>query len=85
MRTARTRTESRTGDDRRQQASTKFEAGEARAASSEPVALSGEEETGGPAIGNPKKVESVEDETMDALSALRAAKKRARDEFDDHE
>ncbi len=85
MRTARTRTESRTGDDRRQQSSTKFEAGEARAASSEPVALSGEGETGGPAIGKPKKVESVEDETMDALSALRAAKKRARDEFDDHE
>lgn len=85
MRTARTRTESRTGDDRRQQANTKFEADETRVASSEPVALSGQEETSGSAIGKPKKVESAEDETMDALSALRAAKKRARDGFEDHE
>lgn len=85
MRTARIRTESRTGDDRRQQATTKFEADETRAVSSEPVALSGQEESSGPAIGKPKKAESAEDETMDALSALRAAKKRARDGFDDHE
>ena len=82
MRMARTRTESRTGDDRRAQAGKKFEADEQQAASSEPVALSGEEESGKPVIGREKKAESAEDETMDALSALRAAKKRVRDEFE---
>tara|TARA_R110000765_G_scaffold26526_17_gene64786 strand:- start:1415 stop:2068 length:654 start_codon:yes stop_codon:yes gene_type:complete len=90
MRAARVRTGSRTGDDRRdgteKKSARKFEADESIAVSGEPVALSGQEEsssgTGGPSIGKPKKVESKEDETMDALSALRAAKKRARDEYD---
>ncbi len=85
MRTARMRTDSRTGDDRKATASRKFEADESVPASSEPVALSGQEEPSGPAIGRPKKAESTEDETMDALSALRAAKKRARDEYDGDE
>ena len=85
MRTARMRTESRTGDDRKKQASRKFEADTTATQSSEPVALSGQGETSGPAISKPKKPESKEDETMDALSALRAAKKRARDEFEGHE
>jgi len=93
MRAARVRTDSRTGDDRKsgseKRASRKFEADESLAVSSEPVALSGQEEsgsgTGGPSIGKPKKAESAEDETMDALSALRAAKKRARDEYDGNE
>ena len=86
MRTARVRTESRTGDDRKngpqKKASRKFEADESAGASNEPIALSGQEETGGPSIGKQKKTETNEDETMDALSALRAAKKRARDEYE---
>jgi uncharacterized membrane protein len=85
MRAARVRTESRTGDDRKAKASRKFEADESVVVSSDPVALSGQVETGGAPIGKPKKEEVKEDETMDALSALRAAKKRARDEYDGHE
>lgn len=90
MRTARVRTESITGDDRKdggvKTAARKFEADESISVSDEPVALSGQEETsgadGGSLIGKPKRVETTEDETMDALSALRAAKKRARDGFE---
>jgi len=85
MRAARIRTDSRTGDDRKTKSARKFEADESIAVSDEPVALSGQEETGGPSIGKPKKAERVEDETMDALSALRAAKKRAHDEYDGNE
>ncbi len=85
MRAAKVRADSRTGDDRKTRSARKFEADESIAVSSEPVALSGQEETSGPSIGKPKRAESVEDETMDALSALRAAKKRARDEYNDHE
>ena len=92
MRMARVRTESRTGDDRKGGvggSGRKFEADDSVVVSDEPVALSGQEEdgpgTGGPSIGKPKKVESKDDETIDALSALRAAKKRARDEYDGNE
>ncbi|MCA9274958.1 MAG: VWA domain-containing protein [Phycisphaerales bacterium] len=86
MRMARSRAQSRTGDDRKQQSSRKFEASPERAKSSEPVALSGEEESDKPTIGKPKKtVEKPKDEPIDSLSALRAAKKRARDDMNNNE
>lgn len=83
MRAARTRAQSRTGDDRRPSpASRKFEAPADAPASSEPIALTGEEEQGKPAIGKPKRdIPKKTDEPIDALSALRAAKKRARDDM----
>ncbi|MFK7760206.1 MAG: glutamine amidotransferase [Phycisphaerales bacterium] len=90
MRTARTRASSRVGDDRGDGESAgkvsarKFEADESIPVSSDPVALSGQEESDGSSIAKPKK-ESTTDETIDALSALRAAKKRARDDYEGHE
>ncbi len=84
MRAARTRAQSRTGDDRKQQASRKFEVNPERAKSTEPIALTGEEEQDKPTIGKPKRViEKPKDEPIDSLSALRAAKKRARDDMND--
>lgn len=84
MRMARTRAQSRTGDDRKQQASRKFESNPERAKSSEPIALTGEEEQDKPTIGKLKRVvEKPKDEPIDSLSALRAAKKRARDDMND--
>lgn len=84
MRMARTRAQSRTGDDRKQQASRKFEVNPERAKSSQPIALTGEEEQDKPTIGKPKRVvEKPNDEPIDSLSALRAAKKRARDDMND--
>ena len=86
MRMARSRAQSRTGDDRKQQSSRKFEASPERAKTTEPVALSGEEESDKPTIGKPKKtVEKPKDEPVDSLSALRAAKKRARDDMNNNE
>lgn len=86
MRMARSRAQSRTGDDRKQQSSRKFEASPERAKTTEPVALSGEEESDKPTIGKPKKtVEKPKDEPIDSLSALRAAKKRARDDMNNNE
>ncbi len=88
MSAARSRASSRTGDDERrgqkQAASRKFVAPEDAPASSEPVALTGEEEQSQPSIAKPvRKVTKEETEPMDALSALRAAKKRARDDMDE--
>jgi uncharacterized membrane protein len=84
MRMARSRAQSRTGDDRKQQASRKFEASPERAKTSEPIALTGEEEEDKPTIGKPKRsVEKPKEEQVDSLSALRAAKKRARDDMND--
>ncbi|MFG0245094.1 MAG: VWA domain-containing protein [Phycisphaerales bacterium JB052] len=83
MRMARTRAQSRTGDDRKA-ANRKFEASPEQARSSEPIALKGEEEQDKPTIGKPKRtVEKPKDEPIDSLSALRAAKKRARDDMND--
>lgn len=80
MRTARTRAQSRTGDDQR--SARKFEATQEQAKSAQPVALSGEEEQDKPTIGKPKRtIEKPTDEPIDSLSALRAAKKRARDDM----
>lgn len=82
MRMARTRAQSRTGDDQKQRASRKFEANPERAKTSEPIALTGEEEEDKPTIGKPKRtVEKPKEEPTDSLSALRAAKKRARDDM----
>ena len=86
MRAARSRTSSRTGDDTRkaaQSAARKFEAPLDAPASSQPVALTGEEESGNPSIGKPVRKVEKETEPMDALSALRAAKKRARDDMNE--
>ena len=95
MSAARSRASSRTGDDAREQqraakqareqaASRKFEAPIDAPKSSEPVALTGEEEQNKPTIGKPaRKVEHEKTEPIDALSALRAAKKRARDDIDE--
>ncbi len=91
MRAARSRASSRTGDDERsdgrnkeQTASRKFEASPDAIQSSEPVALAGEEESDLPSIGKPaRKVTKEDTEPMDALSALRAAKKRARDDMEE--
>lgn len=81
MRTARTRAQSRTGDDRKA-TTRKYEASPEQAKSSEPIALTGEEEQSKPTIGKPKRtVEKPKDEPIDSLSALRAAKKRARDDM----
>lgn len=80
MRMARTRAKSRTGDDRK--AARKFEATPDQAKSDQPVALTGEEEQDKPTIGKPRRtVEKPTDEPVDSLSALRAAKKRARDDM----
>jgi len=88
MSAARSRASSRTGDDERKDerkaASRKFVAPQDAPASSEPVALAGEEESTKPSIGKPKRtIEKENTEPMDALSALRAAKKRARDDMDE--
>ncbi len=90
MRAARSRTSSRTGDDHRkaerkseQTASRKFEAPIDAPTSSEPIALTGEEENSKPSIGKPARKIEKDQEPMDALSALRAAKKRARDDMDE--
>lgn len=84
MRMARSRAQSRTGDDRNKQSSRKFEAAPERARTSEPIALTGEEENDKPTIGKPKRaVEKPKEEQVDSLSALRAAKKRARDDMND--
>jgi uncharacterized membrane protein len=90
MRTARSRASSRTGDDdrsgreERKTASRKFEAPADAPKSSEPVALTGEEEQDKPGFIKPKrKIEKEQTEPIDALSALRAAKKRARDEMNE--
>lgn len=81
MRTARTRAQSRTGDDRKA-TTRKYEASPEQAKSSEPIALTGEEEQDKPSIGKPKRtVEKPKDEPIDSLTALRAAKKRARDDM----
>ncbi len=86
MRMARTRTQSRTGDDRKQTTSRKYEASPEQAKSSEPIALTGEEEQDKPTIGKPKRtVEKPTDEPIDSLSALRAAKKRARDDMNEQD
>ncbi len=86
MRTARSRASSRVGDDQsRQTASRKFEADESLPVSNEPVALSGQEESPGPSISQSQTKKTDPEETMDALSALRAAKRRARDEYDEHD
>jgi uncharacterized membrane protein len=84
MRMARSRAQSRTGDDRKKQSSRKFEAAPERTKTSEPIALTGEEEDDKPTIGKPKRaVEKPKEEQVDSLSALRAAKKRARDDMND--
>lgn len=83
MRTARSRTQSRTGDDQRTQSSRKFEVAPDAIKSTEPVALTGEAETDKPTIGKPERKIEKETEPMDALSALRAAKKRARDDMNE--
>lgn len=90
MRAARSRTSSRTGDDHRnaertseKKASRKFEAPLDAPTSSEPIALTGEEENSKPSIGKPARKIEKDQEPMDALSALRAAKKRARDDMDE--
>lgn len=81
MRMARTRAQSRTGDDRKA-TTRKYEASPEQVKSSEPIALTGEEEQDKPSIGKPKRtVEKPKDEPIDSLSALRAAKKRARDDM----
>ncbi len=87
MRAARSRAQSRTGDAeqreaRKQAAARKFEAGPERAASSEPIILTGEEERDKPTIGKPSRaIEKEKDEPTDSLTALRAAKKRAREDM----
>jgi uncharacterized membrane protein len=87
MRAARSRASSRTGDDERnaekKTASRKFEAPIDAPKSSEPVALTGDEEQSGPSIGKPPRKVEDKQEPMDALSALRAAKKRARDDINE--
>ena len=88
MRAARSRASSRTGDDERQSgkqaSSRKFVAPIDAPKTTEPVALTGEEETDKPTIGKPKRtIEKQDTEPMDALSALRAAKKRARDDMNE--
>jgi uncharacterized membrane protein len=88
MRAARSRASSRTGDDERQAqkqtASRKFVAPIDAPTSNEPVALAGEEESNKPTIGKPKRtIEKEDTEPLDALSALRAAKKRARDDMNE--
>ncbi|MDF1809323.1 MAG: VWA domain-containing protein [Phycisphaerales bacterium] len=83
MRAARTRASSRTGDDDRMSSSRKFEAPIDAPKTSEPIAMSGEEETTKPTIGKPKRTIEKDTEPMDALSALRAAKKRARDDINE--
>lgn len=83
MRTAKSRTQSRTGDDQRTHSSRKFEVAPDAAKSSEPVALTGEAETDKPTIGKPERKIEKESEPMDALSALRAAKKRAQDDMNE--
>jgi len=83
MRMARSRAKSRTGDDRAKVAARKYEAAPEQPPSSGPVALSGQEETDKPTIGKPKRtIVKTTDEPVDSLSALRAAKKRARDDMD---
>ncbi len=88
MRAAKSRTSSRTGDDERttqkSKAAQKFEAPIDAPISSEPVALTGEEESNKPSIGKPKRsVTKESSEPIDSLSALRAAKKRAQDDINE--
>ena len=88
MSVAKSRASSRTGDDQRasqrQTTARKFEAPIDAPTSAEPVALTGEEESNTPSIGKPVRTVSKEQtEPIDALSALRAAKKRARDDMDE--
>ena len=90
MRAAKSRTSSRTGDDQRAsqktKATRKFEAPPVNPndapVPSEPVALSGEDESSKPTIGKQKRSITKEStEPVDSLSALRAAKKRAQDDI----
>ena len=87
MSVAKSRASSRTGDDQRanqkQTTARKFEAPIDAPTSAEPVALAGEEESTHPSIGKPVRKVEKETEPIDALSALRAAKKRARDEMNE--
>ncbi|MBL4698909.1 MAG: VWA domain-containing protein [Phycisphaerales bacterium] len=85
MSAAKSRASSRTGDDERKSSrSRKFEAPIDAPTSTEPVALTGEDESNQPSIGKPvRKVTKEQTEPIDALSALRAAKKRARDDMDE--
>ncbi|MGV6813425.1 MAG: VWA domain-containing protein [Phycisphaerales bacterium] len=92
MRAAKSRTSSRTGDDeratRKARASRKFEAPpinpNSPPTSTEPVALTGEEESAKPTIGKPKRTVGKEpSEPIDSLSALRAAKKRAQEDINE--
>lgn len=65
------------------QRAVRFEAGADRAQSSEPVALSGEEEAPSP-LKKPERPRVQDDEgPKDALSALRAARKRAQEDLQD--
>lgn len=68
-------------DEDRSKAARRFEATPDRPTSSEPVALSGQEEAPSP-LKKPDRPKPVDEGPKDSLSALRAAKKRAQDDTD---
>ncbi len=83
MRLARSKTRSRVGDDETAPTkSRKFEAAADAPQVDTPVALTGETESESP-LAKPKRVVEKDDKPVDALSALRAAKQRAKDDMKD--
>lgn len=83
MRLARTKARSRTGnEDDANRKSRKFEAAEGSASANAPIALKGETESESP-LAKPKRTIEKDEKPVDALSALRAAKQRAKDDMKD--
>ncbi len=81
MRLARTKARSRTGDDEsRARKNRKFEAAPDAPAADVPIALKGETESDSP-LAKPKRAIKEDEKPIDALSALRAAKQRAKDDM----
>ncbi len=69
-------------EEARERATKRYEASPERAASSEPVALSGEEERESP-LKKKERPKPADDGPKDSLSALREAKRRAKDDMED--
>ncbi len=70
-------------EETRQRAAKRYEAADDRPASTEPVALSGEQETDSPLCKKDRPKPAGDETPTDSLSALRAAKRRAQDDIDD--
>lgn len=70
-------------EETRKRSAKRYEAADDRPASSEPVALSGEQEAASPLRKKDRPKPTDDDTPTDSLSALRAAKRRAQDDLED--